>query len=460
VKTTLIPGVVMAVVSLYGLAPAVVAQDAETSGKTTSVSESRNTLVKMQSGRIVTPASSVPAAKQGTTLKTMFANTNLLVYMPDGWKPSEVAPPRPDQAPPFSGYGYETPASLACVYGLVTPAPANCNPNVVVTDPSGGKQTIAIVDAYDDPWAGPDLAYFSAQFGLPFSPEQFGVVYQSGTEPAIDQTGGWELEESLDIEYAHAMAPNAVIYLVEANSNSYADLFASVQIASNLVACGSITTCPATSKGRGEVSMSWGGREFPAETKSDTTIFATPGVVYFASSGDSPGVEYPCASPNVVCAGGTTFRRNPTTLDFIEERTWELAGGGASLYEARPPYQPSSIVGKARGVPDVSGDSNPVTGLWVWDSNYIEEEGGGWFIVGGTSAATPTWAGIVNNASAAGTFAANSAAELKEIYKNMSVAADYFDVTLGVCGPYAGYSAATGWDPCTGVGSPVGYAGK
>ncbi|MGH9440623.1 MAG: hypothetical protein ACRD22_22850, partial [Terriglobia bacterium] len=76
---------------------------------------------------------------------------------------------QPDEAPPFSGYGFETPASLAFVYQLVTAEPG-CNPNTVTANPTGGSRAIAVVDAYDDPLAAPDLAYFSAQFGLPFSP--------------------------------------------------------------------------------------------------------------------------------------------------------------------------------------------------------------------------------------------------------------------------------------------------
>ena len=88
------------------------------------------------------------------------------------------------------------------------------------------------------------------------------MVYASGTKPPLDSSGGWEIEEALDVEYAHAMAPNAKIYLVEANSNSFSDLFVAVKVASNLIACGQTATCPSGSTGKGEVSMSWGGSEF------------------------------------------------------------------------------------------------------------------------------------------------------------------------------------------------------
>ncbi len=147
------------------------------------------------SATILIPKSSIPATKNGSAPKTIQANTNTKMYLPGGWKPDEVTPPRPDELPPFPGYAYETPASLACVYSLVKKVPG-CNPNTVTQNATGGSKAIAIVDAYDDPWAGPDLAYFSAQFGLPFSPEKFQVVYQDGpgAAPAVD--GTWRLGSS------------------------------------------------------------------------------------------------------------------------------------------------------------------------------------------------------------------------------------------------------------------------
>jgi kumamolisin len=452
----LIQGTLVAACLICGSSLAI-AQAADEAGRSHNVVQpapTTNTLVRTNPGRIIIPQSSVPATQNGTTLKTMRFHTNLQVWLPEGWKPAEVSPPRPDIEPPFPGYAFETPASLACVYSLVTPT-TGCNPNVVSKNPTGGTKAIALVEAYDDLWAGPDLAYFSAQMGLPFTPSQLQVVYASGVEPLSDPTGSWELETSLDMEYAHAMAPNATIYSVEAASDYASDLLAAIQVASNLIRCGSTSTCPSGSKGTGEVSMSWGGLEFASETSYDS-YFTTPGVVYFAAAGDGPGTIWPCVSSNVVCAGGTELRRNPSTGNFIEERTWQLSGGGASFYEAAPSYQ-KSLGYKARVVPDVSLNSNPYTGVWVWDSNFFEELGGGWFLVGGTSAATPTWAGIVN---AAGSFAASSNAELTTIYKNLGVAADYNDIKLGDCGPYMGYVATTGWDPCTGVGSDVGLKGK
>jgi kumamolisin len=362
----------------------------------------------------------------------------------------------PSEAPPFAGYGYETPASLACLYHVVAPIPG-CNPNSTTNTPHGGSQSIAIVDAYDDPNAASDLENFSAQFGLPFSADKFNVVYAGGSEPPIDPTGGWEIEESLDIEYAHAMAPNATLYLVEANSNYDSDLFPAVQVASNLVLCGSTTTCPRNSRGRGEVSMSWGSGEFPQELSLDS-FFTTPGVIYVAAAGDSAGVSYPCASPNVVCAGGTSTARSEYTGNFIQEIAWSDAGGGISYYEPIPAYQAGDRsvarqLGGYRGVPDISSDANPNTGVWVLDTFPVP--GPGWYIVGGTSVSTPTLAGILN---ASGQFAASSAAELFDIYDFGSFGS-FNDITYGACGYYSGTFSAPGWDLCTGFGSPHNLGG-
>jgi subtilase family serine protease len=420
-------------------------------------------------GEAVVPASSqVNAADTGKR-----AHTNVRYIVP--------VFNTPDEAPPYTGYAYETPASLACIYGVTT-AVAGCNPNATVNTPSGGTQTIVIVDAYDDPDAQSDLAYFSAQFGLPFNPSKFNVVYQGGYQPMQDFSGGWELEESLDIEYAHAMAPQANLFLVEAQSNQDSDLFTSVQIGINLIHCGKVTTCPAATTtapwGKGEISMSWGESEFSAETSYDpcfsgaaacgpagaSAALPTTGIVFFASAGDAPGTIYPCVSPNVVCAGGTSTRRNLVTGNLLQEIAWSDAGGGVSTYEPIPSYQTAvaavkAIVGTHRGTPDLSAVANPYTGVWVYDSfpQYGAYFASSWWIVGGTSVSSPLLAGIVNNA---GSFSASSSAELSLIYTNLGVAANFSDITYGACNYYMGSAAVTGYDLCTGVGSPKGKAGK
>jgi kumamolisin len=385
--------------------------------------------IRPLSGKVVTPDSSI--AKPSDLAKR--AHTNIRLFLPA--QPMQNAQP---QGPPYSGYAYETPASLGCLYGL-TKAVKGCDPNTLTVNPIGGAKMIALVDAYDAPNAASDLASFSTQFGLPAP--NFQVVYASGTQPTYDE--GWEIEESLDVQWAHAMAPEAKIVLVEAASNSFADLLTAEDVASKMVAAA----------GGGEVSNSWGGDEFSGETTYDAH-FIKAGVVFFASSGDSPGTMWPGTSPDVVSAGGTTVRRSPSTGLYISEEPWDEAGGGVSPYEARPSYQSaiSSLVGNGRGVPDLSFDANPITGVWVLVSGQ-----GGWYVVGGTSVSSPSLAGIVNST---GSFAASSNAELTTLYGNLGVGADLRDIVAGYCGPYAGYTAVKGWDFCTGVGVDKGKKGK
>jgi subtilase family serine protease len=380
-----------------------------------------------------------------------LAHTHLRVFMPESG-PMPLDPNfKPNELPPVPGLFFETPASLACVYRLVPHPTPGCNPDQTTQTATGGSGAIALVDAFDDPNAVGDLAIFSLIFGLP--PADLTVVYASGTEPPLDPSGGWELEESLDIEYAHAMAPGAKLFLVEAASNRGSDLFNAIIVASNLVA----------SNGGGEVSMSFGfGGEFDLATQSAfDQLFTTPGVVYFASAGDGAGAQWPATSPNVVAAGGTSISRNSSNGFFLLENTWQDTGGGPSLVEPRPHFQDSiaGIVGPTRGTPDISFDANPVSGVWLVDTNLFQGQPGGLFVgVGGTSLSSPSLAGIVNNA---GKFQPSSQAENSLIYRNVFFdREDFRDIVYGTCGINVGNFAFPGWDFCSGVGSNQGLRGK
>lgn len=426
-------------------------------------------------GHAVIPSVSIP--RPGDEGK--FMHTNYRIFIPAGPNAREIGisgDTSDASTTPLPGYYYETPASLACLYGSSKPA-NGCNPGLVTRNATGGSKTIAIVDAYDYPTAFTDLEAYSEQFGLP-SPtaSTFQVVYAGGANPGPDPAcgifGGWNCwasESALDIEMVHAMAPGATVYLVEANSNSITDLFQAVQVAANLVVCGKTAACPAGSKGAGEVSMSWGGGEGNGENAFDAYL-NVKNVVFFASSGDSWGVEYPSASPDVVAVGGTTISRSlgdSTFLNFQAEITWEDGGGGISQFESQPGYQRhvpalQGVVGRA--VPDVAADANPNTGVWVYNSFDTDDigddcipDGGNWCIFGGTSVASPLTAGLVNHA---GHFASSSAAELTTIYDNAFNFSDFREITYGTCGLYQGWFATPGWDPCTGNGAPVGPGGK
>jgi len=335
----------------------------------------------------------------------------------------------PQSAPPS---GVETPGSLACVYQLVS-GPAGCPVATSTNLPTGGWGAIAIVDAGDYPTAAADLAAFDSYYGIP--PANFTVAY-AGKKPPV--YSDWLVEEALDIEWAHAMAPQAKLFLVESIQVNTDPTWAAVQLAAKLVA----------QNGGGVVSMSWGDPEVKQELNWDH-YFTTPGVVYFAASGDSGiGVSiYPGASPNVVSVGGTYFNRDKNG-NFVNEVYYTGGGGGdISPYEPIPSYQSGikAIVGTHRGYPDVASD-------FCCAPIYLE---GGWYSVGGTSWASPTFAGIVN---AAGNKKKSSVDELTWIYGELAnpaeYSADFNDITQG------DKRCMVGWDLCTGVGSPRGYGGK
>jgi kumamolisin len=336
---------------------------------------------------------------------------------------------------------YNTPPSLRAIYHL----PA-----------SGGSNAIAIVDAYHYPTSLADFNSFSKYFGLPVESSTvptaannraFQVVYAPGYQP---QSGGnyiasWNLESALDIQWAHAMAPNAKIYLIEAASDSTADLDYAVRVA-------------AMQPGVKEVSMSWGGSEASFEAMFYDSLFTAPGVVYFAAGGDSSDeMEYPAASPNVVSCGGTTVNRNAAGV-FLSESGWNDTGCGPSAYEPRPAFQTkvASVVGAKRGVSDLAFDADPNTGVYVFDSTPLWGETG-WWILGGTSVASPALAGVANLAASANGFAANTAAEEARIYGSLGNPSAFRDVTSGTDGKYP---CKVGYDFVTGVGTPLGLVGK
>lgn len=338
-----------------------------------------------------------------------------------------------DQPTPQPPPGVETPGSVACVYQLVS-GPTGCPVATSTAVPSGGWGAIAIVDAGHYPTAASDLAAFSTYYGIPAA--DLTVTWPGTKKPPV--YSNWLVEEALDIEWAHAMAPQAKIYLVESYQVNTDPTWAAVQLAAKLVA----------QAGGGVVSMSWGDPEVSQELTWDK-YFTTKGVVFFAASGDSGlGVSiYPGASPNVVSVGGTYFNRDQQG-NFVNEVYYTGGGGGdLSPYEPRPAYQNGvvKVVGSHRGYPDVAAD-------FCCAPIYLQ---GGWYSVGGTSWASPTFAGIVN---AAAHKAKSSVQELTAMYKELAnsteYADDFNDITQG------GSQCKTGFDECTGIGSPKTYSGK
>ena len=359
--------------------------------------------------------------------------------LPDG--NPRLSSPKPTGLPP---------SAIASVYNLS---------GLSSSSTAGTGQIIAIVDAYHDPHALSDLNTFNAQYGYPAlstctSLTQSGPCFEQADPQGTPRTNsGWVLEESLDIEWAHAEAPGAKIVLVEAASNSNSNLFGAVSYANSL--------------GATEVSMSWGGGESSGETSFDADM-THAGTFYTASAGDSGhGAEYPAASPNVIAVGGTTLNgcSGTSCSGFTSETTWSSSGGGISSVEAIPGYQSgysgpvsgastiSALTGAKRGIPDVSFDANPSTGVSVYDSTSYQGQSG-WFTLGGTSVGAPNWAGVL----AAGKAAGSTALEGDSAIYSGGYKTNLRDITSGTngtCGTDC--TAGTGYDLVTGLGSPVNY---
>ena len=291
----------------------------------------------------------------------------------------------------------------------------------------------------------------SAQFGLPVFNQtgdpSLQVLNETGgtslTNVPNAQAGGWDVEEALDVEWAHAVAPDANIILFEANSANFSDLLSAVQHA-------------AGTAGVSAISMSWSGSEFSGESSYDS-YFTTPsghqGVTFLAATGDSgEPAGYPAYSPNVIAVGGTSLTLNSNGT-YVSETGWADSGGGISTQEAIPSYQVGNINGLSstrRAAPDVSMDADPNTGVYVYDSYYLS---GSYLEVGGTSLATPMWAGLIAIANQGrvlnGLGTLNGATQtLPALYSLPS--SDFHDITTG----NNGYAAGSGYDLVTGLGTP------
>ena len=295
----------------------------------------------------------------------------------------------PDQTSGPTGY---TPQQLQTAYGL-----NQISFSGIKGDGTG--QTIALVDAYDNPSfvnsSDPNfdtsaLHVFDQQFGLP-DPPSFTKVNQTGQASPLAPAAGfstWGSEIALDIEWAHAMAPGASIILVEAQNDRLGAGLENLLTAAATAA----TLAPV-------VSMSWGLTEFSAEKNNDST-FAVPGVTFLASTGDNgaPG-SYPAYSPNVVAVGGTTLQNLDSNGDYPGTGTngeigWSGSGGGISQFEPEPSYQQSVQNTGFRTAPDISADADPNTGVAVYDP-YNFGTTTPWGDVGGTSLSSPLLAGMV-----------------------------------------------------------------
>src|SRR6266566_3606871 len=341
-------------------------------------------------------------------------------------RPGHARPPLHLNLTPAAAVSY-TPAQIRHAYGF---------DQVAAT---GAGQKIAIVDAYGNASIQNDLDMFCTQFGLSST-----TVQILGNNTSSDAS--WAMETALDVEWAHVVAPGATIILSVARSSSVADLLAAVDAAVNA--------------GATVVSMSWGGPEFAGMSTYDSH-FNTPNVTFTASSGDNgAGLEWPAVSPYVLGVGGTSLYLD-ASYNRTSETAWAGSGGGTSISYSQPAYQNGWQTSGRRGVPDASYLADPNTGVQIYDA-----VNGGWFVVGGTSAGAPQWAGLIAlvNQLRAGVGAAPLGTANSTIYSlaqgspatPYAVNSTYFyDVSQGNNGLY---DAGPPYDFVTGLGSPLGGA--
>jgi subtilase family serine protease len=373
----------------------------------------------------------------GTTPKKGYAACNALrvtggttAYMEKqaalkGATPRTLKPNATSATP--TGYG---PSDLQDAYGLADAAASN-----------GSGETIAIVDAYDDPNAEADLATYRSYYGLSACTTANGCfkkVSQTGSTTSLPTAdSGWAGEISLDLDMVSAIAPNANILLVEAKSSSMANLGTAVNRAVTL--------------GAKFVSNSYGGSESSSDTSYDSSYFNHPGVAITVSAGDEAyGAEYPAGSKYVTAVGGTKLSTSSTTRGWTES-VWKTSstegtGSGCSAYDAKPSWQTDTGCTK-RMISDVSAVADPATGVSVYDS--YGDDGTGWNTYGGTSASAPIIASVYALAGTPGSsdypasypYAAAGTSALNDVTSgnNGSCTTSYF------CTAKSGYDGPTGW---------------
>ncbi|MGH3380784.1 MAG: carboxypeptidase regulatory-like domain-containing protein [Actinoallomurus sp.] len=328
----------------------------------------------------------------------------------------DVAAPkgvRPADTP--AGFG---PADLLAAYDL----PA-----------AGSSETVAIVDAFDNPNAEADLGIYRQQYGLP------ACTTANGCFKKIDQRGGtsypppdagWAGEIALDIDMVSAVCPTCKILLVESDDNFMDNLGTAVN--------------QAVAQGAKFVSNSYGGGEGSDEGQADDAYFHHPGVAVTASSGDDGyGASYPAASPYVTSVGGTSLVKDTSSARGWSESTWDGAGSGCSAYEAKPSFQHDTGCAR-RTIADVSAVADPNTGVAVYN--------GGWHVYGGTSVSAP----IIASVYALGGAPATGSEPNSFPYDHPSDLNDVTSGNNGTCSPAYLCTAGDGYDGPTGLGTPNG----
>ncbi|MEY4753907.1 MAG: hypothetical protein RJA44_1582, partial [Pseudomonadota bacterium] len=364
-----------------------------------------------------------------------------------------------------------TPAQIRAAYALPALPVPGTTPNAEQAAQLGAGQTIYIVAAKHDPNIEAELAAFNLKFGLPGCRTQpigtslplavasktegcvLSIAYStpagglSSTAPTYDAS--WATEIALDVQWAHAIAPLARIVLIEAASAELSQLSGAIKLANAM--------------GPGVVSMSFGAPEGSWTAGADT-VFGAGNMSYLAATGDSgAGVMWPSVAANVLAVGGTRLNYSTTGR---AEAGWSSTGGGVSAYTATPAYQSGGVpvIGSLprRAVADVAFNADPTTGQYlavmVPGSTQVN-----WVSGGGTSLATPQWAGLLAVANAMRLQSGKTAFSTPHalLYGQIGAVKDSYakvfnDISSGSNGSCDLCTAKTGFDGLTGLGSPVG----
>jgi subtilase family serine protease len=372
-----------------------------------------------------------------------------------------LRPDRPGQGPHGTTAVVYTPSNIQTAYSFGNLA-------------NGTGKTIAIIDAFGDPTLNADVSTFDGSYGL--STSWTPNIYYPDGKPVINRSNqadaaGWAVETALDVEWAHANAPNATIDLIVAYDDTFQHLLDAVNYSSdqgNYTHTG-LSPLPVA------ISMSFGApeNEFTATTTKSTlgpweTAFAgaqSEGIILLAASGDGGAtdgtrqltVDYPAASQYVIGVGGTTLKLTSSST-WSSETAWTYSGGGygatslTSVFGKEPSFQKAVSIpdsANTRGVPDVAFDADPNTGVYVYCSPY-------WYDVGGTSVGAPNWAAILADATASSSPSLNLGYLYGTVYGVSGSSSKYgteiHDIKSGNNGYY---TAGTGWDAVTGIGSPI-----
>jgi subtilase family serine protease len=427
----------------------------------------------------------------------------------------------PSEANCFSiGRRCFTPTSMQASYNL---------PPLYAAKDKGQGVTIAIIDSFGNPNMASDLANFNTQMNLPQMCGEPGAtctpgmptfqhVYWNGVTqvkappPGSNGTGQqtrniWALETSLDVEWAHTIAPQANILLMTTNPAETLGVqgFPAMMNAEQFIVDHHEATVISQSFAAAEESF--GSTQSLLNLRHAYISAASSGVTVLGSSGDGgtantmkqpvknppiipfPTVEWPASDPLVTGVGGTYLCTDPTTGSSVDsadppvncqsnpgvrEIGWIDSGGGFSHVFARPSYQDtlpagSTPIGAMRGVPDVGYQASSRTGVLVYDTAPGDAQNGttcpagdpcsaGWYVVGGTSSSCPQWAGLV---AIADQIAGHGLGLINPALYALASGPDYstyfYDVTTGnnqADPSVPGYPATPGWDPVTGLGTP------